>query len=211
MADFNFFENIPLFVLTLAFFVVFVIFLFGGFLLLFAGRNIEKIERGRRVLLNSLYALFTVLLIVLVFFTVTYLLKKGEVLLPQQSLGEFPSSPAANFPPPPQFIKIGEYYFMGLWLLEEYDLIGKSALYAIFCKRNEEYDIMYIGDIEGRKKQIFGIEEYECLMEGCSQGSENFYIAILEIPPEAYNSADRKAIRKELINQLNPSCSPAIE
>ncbi len=207
MAEFNFLENLPLIVFTLAFFVIFVVFVFGGFVLLTAIRDIQRIERGRRILLNSLYALFITLLIALVFFSVTYLLKRGEVLRPQEIPGEFPSSLAANFPPSPQFIKIGEYYFMGPWLLEEYDLTEKPAVYAIFCKRNEEYDIIYIEEMGDRKEQFLGQEEYRCLMENCSQGLKNFYIAIFETPLEVYSSTDQKEIRKELVNQLNPSCS----
>lgn len=98
-------ENLPLFVFTLGCFGVFVVFLFGGFVLLSAGKNIQKIERGRRILLNSLYTLFVILLVAFVFLSVSYLLKKGEVLRPSELPGEFPPSPASGFPPPPQSIK----------------------------------------------------------------------------------------------------------
>lgn len=208
MAEFNFLENLPLIVFTLAFFVIFIIFLFGGFVLLTAGRDVHRMERGRRALLNSLYALFIVLLIALVFFTVTYLLKRGEVLLPQETPGEFPASPAANFPTPPQFIKIENYYFTGPWLLKDNNLIEKPAVYSILCKRNEEYDIIYVGETE-RREQLLRHVEYRCWLENCNQKFKDLYLGIFEAPSEIYNSADRKEIREELINQLNPSCSPS--
>ena len=210
MAEFDFLENLPLIIFTLAFFVIFVVFIFGGFVLLTAVRNIQRTERGRRILLNSLYALFITLLIALVFFSVTYLLKRGEVFRPQEIPGEFPPSPAANFPPPPQFIKIEKYYFTGPWLLKEYDIIENPVVLAIFCKRNEEYDIIYIGEMTGEKKQLLaGHEEYGCWMEKCNQELKNLYLAIFETPLEKYGSTDRKEIREELINQFNPSCPPS--
>lgn len=95
-------ENLPIFVFTLAFLGVFGVFLFGGFVLFSARDNIEKIERGRRILLKSLYSLFVILLIAFVFFLVSYLLKRGEVFRPPLSPGEFPPSSAIGFPPPPE-------------------------------------------------------------------------------------------------------------
>ncbi|MBA7495602.1 hypothetical protein ES702_06191 [subsurface metagenome] len=210
MAEFNFLENLPLIIFTLAFFVIFVTFLFGGFILLTAVGDIQKIDRGRRILLNSLYALFTTLLIAFVFFSVTYLLQRGDVFRPPEIPGEFPSSPAINFPPSPQFIKIEKYYFTGPWLLKEYDFIEKPAVYAIFCKRNEEYDIIYIGETIGGKKQLLvGYEGYGCWMEKCNHELKNLYLAIFEMPSERYSSGDRKEIKEDLINELNPSCSPS--
>ncbi len=182
-------------------------FVFGGFVLLTDARDIQRIERGRRILLNSLYALFITLLIALVFFSVTYLLKRGEVLRPQEIPGEFPSSPAANFPLPPQFIKIEKYYFTGPWLLKEYDFIEKPAVFAIFCKRNEEYDIIYIGETTGGKEQLLaGHGEYGCWMEKCNQELKNLYLAIFEAPLEKYGSDERKKIEEYLKNQVNPLC-----
>lgn len=210
MAEFDFLENLPLIIFASAFFVIFVVFIFGGFVLLTSIRNIQRIERGRRILLNSLYALFITLLIALVFFSVTYLLKRGEVFLPQEIPGEFPPSPAVNFPPSPEFIKIEKYYFTGPWLLKKYEFIENPAVFAIFCKRNEEYDIIYIGETTGERKQLLTEhKEYRCWMEKCNQEFKNLYLTIFEAPSEIYSSGDRKEIKEELINKLNPSCSPS--
>lgn len=99
---FDFLANLPLIIFSLGVFIVFVIFLFGGFILLSAGRDPQRIERGRRILLNSLYGLFVILLVALVFFAVSYLLKKGEVFKPKPASGEFPASPVGKFPPGPE-------------------------------------------------------------------------------------------------------------
>lgn len=56
----------------------------------------------KKILLIFLYGLFMILLVVLVFFTVSYLLKKGEVFKPKPASGEFPASPVGEFPPGPE-------------------------------------------------------------------------------------------------------------
>lgn len=215
---FDFFESLPSFVFVLAFFVVFVIFLFGGFVLLTGKNDIEKVERGRRVLLNSLYALFITLLVAFVFFSVTYLLQRGEALRPPEAPGEFPASPAVNFPPPPQFIKIGNYSFAGPQALKKNNLIENPALYAILCKKNEEYDpsplakgdgydIIYIGGTGG-KEQLLNHKQYGCWMENCNRELKNLYLAVFWTSIEQYTSLHRKEITNELREEIFPPCLP---
>jgi len=55
----------------------------------------------RKFLLIILSGIFVILVILLTFFLVSLLLKKGEVLKPPETSVEFPSSPAGNFPPAP--------------------------------------------------------------------------------------------------------------
>lgn len=197
---FDFLTNLPLIIFSLGFFVVFVIFLFGGFILLSARGEVQELERGRRIVLNSLYSLFVILLIVLVFFTVSYLLKKGEVFKPKPASGEFPVSPVGSFPPAPQFIEIGGYYFEGPWSLE---MLSKQkvapspdvyGLYAILCKKNGEYDIINIGETD--KEQV----QYDCWLENCNQKVENLYIALL-------HADDKNKIIEYLNNKVNPPCN----
>lgn len=197
-------ENLPLFVFILAFFVVFVLFLQGGFSLLVAGANEQKIETGRRRMLVSLYSLFILLLVAFVFFLVTYLLQRGEVLLPPEVPGEFPPSPAANFPPPPQFIEINGYYFTGPWPLKKNNTIGEPAVYAILCKVFEEYDIIYIGETE--KSRLLEHKQYKCWMEECDFELGNLYLAIFWTMADKYSSFERKRIKEELENQIIPPC-----
>jgi len=150
-----------------------------------------------------LYIIFVISLIVLTVFLVTWLLKEGEVLLPPSATGEFPPGPLTTFPQPPEFIEIGDYYFSGPWSLESLKEINIPisrdlfVLFAVLCKRNEEYDIMYIGGTEQRDV------DYECWMENCNQEVQNLYMAVF------LASSDPVKIKDKLNRRLNPVCSLA--
>jgi len=102
MDKFNLFENLPFIVFGLASAVALIIFLLGAFNLLLA-KDIEKVERSKRILIKSFYGFFIVLLIMIVFFSVSWLLNSGEVFKPPHVPGEFPPSPVSNnFPPSPE-------------------------------------------------------------------------------------------------------------
>lgn len=209
MAEFDILKNLPLLVFTLAFLIVFVIFIFGGFIILSAGREVEKTARGRKILLNSLYALFIILLGAFVFFSVTFLLRRGEALRPPEVPGEFPPSLAANFPPASQSIKIGEYYFNGPWPLKKNNLIGKHALYAILCQDLEEYDIIYLGQTSGRE-QLLKHSDYNCWLENCEGRLKNLYLAVFWAPSNKYTSLQRKEISNKLREETFPFCPEEI-
>lgn len=158
--------------------------------------------RGKRILLIFLYGLFMILVVVLVFFVVTYLLKKGQVFKPNPASGEFPASPIGDFPPAPQFIEIGGYYFEGPWSLETLneknialfsDLYG---LYAILCKKDGEYDIIDIRETNKEQTET----QYNCRLEKCNQKVENLYIALL-------HTDDKNKVIEYLNNKVNPSCN----
>lgn len=203
------FENLPIFIFLLAFFIVFVIFFFGGFVILNAGIDIQKIERGRRILLNSLYTLFTTLLIVFVFFLVSYLLQRGEVLKPPEVPGEFPPSLAAGFPPAPQFIEIGEYYFDGPRSLKKNNVMDRAGVFTILCKKNGEYDIIYIGGNE-KTSRLLKHDQYRCWLENCNQEIKNLYLAVFWMPTDKYDYVARKEFKKELEEQIKPVCPPPV-
>jgi len=158
---------------------------------------------GKKILSVFLYIFFVIVLIVLTFLLVTWLLQKGEVLRPPPSLEEFPPGPLTTFPQPPEFIEIGDYYFSGPWTLETLKNISIPsnrdlfALFAILCKRNEEYDIIYIGETE--QKDV----GYECWMENCNQEIQNLYFAVF------LSSSDPVKIKDNLNRRLDPICSSA--
>lgn len=176
-------------------------------MLLRAKDDEEREKKGSRILLNSLYGLLTILIIALVFFSVSYLLRRGEVLQPPEVLGEFPSSLAVNFPPPSQFIEVDGYYFIGPGLLKENKFIGIPVLYTILCKRNGEYDIIYIGQTGG-DEQLLRHEQYKCWVENCGQNSENLYLGVFLTPSERYGPEEREEIKESLRTQINPPCPP---
>jgi len=157
----------------------------------------------KKILSVLFYVFFVILLIVLTFLLVTWLLQKGEVLRPPPATREFPPGPLTTFPQPPQFIEIGDYYFSGPWSLEslkEIDVpISRDifVLYAILCKKNEEYDIIYFGGTEQKDA------DYECWMENCNQEVQNLYFAVF------LASSDPEKIKDNLSRRLNPICSLA--
>lgn len=176
-------------------------------MLLTAKDDEARKEKGSRILLNSLYSFLTVLIIALVFFSVSYFLRRGEILRPSPAPGEFPPSLAVNFPPPPQFINVDGYYFNGPWLLKKNEFIEKFALYLVLCKKNEEYDIIYIGQTEGRE-QLLEEEQYKCWIENCEQSSKNLYLGVFPTPSERYGPGEREEIKEGLRTQINPPCPP---
>jgi len=155
----------------------------------------------KRVLLVLFFIFFTILLVVLTFFLVTWLLQRGDVLRPPLPSEEFPPEPLTTFPQPPEFIEIGGYYFSGPLALEALENMDTSSnrdlfiLLATLCKRNEEYDIIYIGGI--KKDDI----NHECWTENCNQEVQNLYVAAL------LSSSDTIKIKDELNRRLNPICS----
>ena len=87
----GFWENIPFIIFNIAFFAILVAFVFGAFALFF--------RRREDIILKSLYALLVLLLVALVFFGVSYLVKKGQALKPAPASKEFPKPPFSIFPP----------------------------------------------------------------------------------------------------------------
>lgn len=209
--NFDLISNLPLLLFGFCFFIDFILFLWAAIVLLTAKRELQRIEKGRKFLSTAFVGFLIILLMVLVFYLVSYSLKKGEAFLPPAGVpGEFPPpSHIDNFPPAPQFIKIGNYYFTGPWLLKKNKVIREPAGYAILCKKNEEYDIIYIGEQEGRI-QLLGHEQYKCWMENCNQNIRNLYLVIFWTPLKRYNSAEREKIKEELEGQINPPC-PVVE
>ncbi len=207
MNGFNFFGNIPLFILILAFCIDLIAFFYGGFITLSARRDAERKIRGRGILLNSLYGLFIILLFALVFFLVSYFLEKSSVLKPPQPSEDLPPVPIGYFPPPPQFIEIEDYYFAGPWSLKDYNIIASPSIYTVLCKRNEEYDIIYIGETSGGKtgEQLLRHEEYSCWTENCNQ-IENLYLAVFQALIEKYSFDEREEVVEGLMNQISPPC-----
>ena len=180
MTDFSLLENIPLLVFGLGFTIVFIIFLDGAFILLFA-KDLYRIERGKRTLMKSFYGFLTILIVSSIFLLVNSRLEKQKDE-PIQVSGEFPSAPITlNFPPSPKFIKLNDIYFSGPILIKDNDdIINREAFFLVLCKQGEEYDIIYMGEAE---KQILlsRHEEAKCWQENC-ESTNDLYLAIFLMP-----------------------------
>lgn len=206
ITSFDIVENLPFIIFNLAFFVIFISFVFGMFVLAFGRGEVQKIERGQRIILKSLYSLLILLLVALVFFLGTYLLKKGEVLKPPPASQDFPSGPVSIAPPPPVFIEVGGSYFSGPWSLQEleekkvFEDTKISGLYTILCKKNGDYGIIHIGKIEGEQTN------YQCWLENCGNKIENLYMAVLSMSAEKFDRAAIENLAGEIKNKVHPSC-----
>ena len=126
------------------------------------------------------------------------------------SLKKTPPPPFINYPPPPQFIKIGNFYFSKPLKLNEENYITVSALYAILCKKNNKYDIIYIGNVEGNNEEPANLlenEQYNCWLEYCGQETKNLYVAFRILKKNQKKKEEKiQKILEILENQTNPVC-----
>jgi len=199
----NFLSSLPLYAFGFVLFIVFIMFIRSGFNLLRASSH-EKVEEGRRSVLTALYALFSLLIIILVFLSMTYLLRKGEALKPKQVEGEFPASPVGIFPPPPDFIDIKDYYFSGPYKLTQESTVVRSSIYALLCKTaDDNYDIIGLESNGEKATNLSQADQIECWAKNCG---ENLYYAVLETPKNQYEINEKKRILDFLIKETNPVC-----
>lgn len=204
--EFNIIANLPLIVFAFFFLVVFAIFIIAGITLLRAGNDLVKREKGRRMLVTGLFSFLILLMVVAVFYGVTYLLRRGEVFRPGMSTGEMPSSPAANFPPSKEVIKIGDYYFDGPHPWEERSAINYPALYAAVCKTGGQNKVLGVDETDGQS-ELYSREDYQCWAANCDTIKEGLYLAIIWAPNQDYGARARKEIKQEIIKKTNPPCS----
>ncbi|MFH1656821.1 MAG: hypothetical protein ABH956_03620 [Candidatus Nealsonbacteria bacterium] len=204
--DFNIIQNIPLIISAFLFFINFILFIWAGIILFTAKENFEKIEKGRKLLTNALIVLFLILLVLIVFYFITFLLRKGEVFqdIPDGA-GEFPPYVhLESFPSSPESIDIGNYHFAGPWKFDNNQSIKETAITSILCKKNEEYDILYIGDITG--DNFIRNKNYGCWLENCDNSIKNLYVAVLYTHYDVYEAGEKELIQLELNEQIQPVC-----
>ena len=204
--SFDIITNLPLIFLCLCFFIDFILFIWAGISLLKAEGNMLKVEKGRKLLSNAFVVLFLILLVMAVFYLISYFLREGKALQPSsESSGEFPPPlHMDNFPPAPEFLTIGKYHFTGPWPLSGDQRIREVAITAVLCKKNGEYDKIYIGSASGDK--LMKHPQYSCWLENCNQSNQNLYLAILWTPYERYDPIRKQAIEDELNDQIKPPC-----
>jgi len=202
---FNILANIPLILLAIVFSFVFILFLRAGFVFLTTRGYPENVYRGRKMLFRAFYGFFGALLLSLVFYSVGYSFKKGAAMPIQGDTADFPASPASNFPPSPNFIKAGGYYFQGPWPLKEYNEALNSATYLVLCKKDSGYDIISAEQADGRK--IANSQKYSCWLENCGNNSKNLYAAIFRVHSQAYGAAQGSIVKKAVEEKELPVCS----
>ncbi len=102
-----------------------------------------------------------------------------------------------NFPVPPRFIRVDNYYFSGFWSIHQEYTKSPYALWLIFC----ENDIIGIGWFEFNQFK-FNKEQKECFLNQCS----NPYYALLPIfEIEEFTNLEKMSFY--IINKFNPQCN----
>lgn len=204
--EFNIIANLPLIVFALFFLVVFVIFIIAGITLLRAGNDLVRREKGRKMLVTGFLSFLILLMVVAVFYGVTYLLRRGDVFKPGMSTGEMPSSPAVNFPPSKEVIEVGGYYFDGPRFWGEKSAIDYPALYAVVCKTSGQNKVLAVDETNGQS-ELYSREDYQCWAANCDTIKKGLYLAIIWAPNQDYGARARKEIKQEIIKKTNPPCS----
>lgn len=181
-----------------------VLFHWAGFTLVLARGETKRMEKARRLLTIAFLLLFTILLLVFIFYLANYLFKEKEIPPAPEESSEFPPPwHLSPFPPAPELIQIGRYYFKGPLFLQINHSIEEPVIYAILCKRNEEYDTIYIEKTTGIK--LLEHSQYKCWLENCDEKFTNLYLAFFPTP-EGYDIEKIKKIETNLKDQANSPC-----
>jgi len=205
MENFDIIANLPIIFFSAFFIVVFILFIIAEVFLLRAKKHPELIPKGKKILTVAFSGFFSAALFVAVFYFVSFLLQGGEVFRPDQVKGEMPPVPDNSFPSGPNFYKIGNYYFNGPFSLQTANRINSSAIYAVLCKIEGEYEIVFIDQAE--KTSLLKEKKYGCWVENCDGTSKDLYVAILWTPKNNFSANEKKAIFEALESEISPICS----
>lgn len=202
--SFDLLASLPVIFFAICFFVNFLIFLWGGVILLLAKGDPVKIEKGKKTFTRAFTVLFIILLIMAVFFIISYLLQQGEVFkLTTQASEEFPPPYHLGiFSPAPEYIDMAKYHFTGPFKIDLSERLSELAVYAILCKKGDKYDVL--GIEEDTRSVFIKQENYSCWAKNCEL--KDIYIAILWTPSDKYSAPEKAAIKEELIKSENPIC-----
>jgi len=208
MNNFELSSNLHLVFFAVLFFIDFVLFNWGLIVLLVAKGETNKMQKGRKILTLAFVLFIVILLVVLVFYIATYFLKGGEAFIPTpEEAGEFPypSHIGSIFPPGPDFIKLGIFYFSGPKLLKDNKVVEENSIYAVLCPNNKEYDIIYVDSIMGNTN-LADNSQYDCWIEKCNQGINNLYLALLVTPQDIYDANRKERVKTSLEDKFKPVC-----
>ena len=170
------FENLPLVIFGLVF-LISLIFLIIGLFLSSSAQDTMGLAKGRKMLIRATYSFSSLLLIVVVFLSVTWFLDKNVKDEPQ-FLDGYPSSPIdPNFPSAPEFVKISKTYFTGPYPFRDYALFSKPGIFALLCENEDDYDIIDIDSAQGGT-DLYEHDNVECWSTVC----EDIKIGIIWAP-----------------------------
>lgn len=197
---FDFIYNIPLLLFDFLLLFIFLLLVKAVMIIITSRNNELRLEKGKRNLYAALFWLFLLLLSASLFSFITHFLE-GPVT---GENGEFPLLPNSSFPPAPEYIKIGNYYFAGPWPLKNYSSINKPAIFAIGCKKANSYDILFISKTE--RENLLANKQYDCWVKNCEEGEKNLYVAVFYTKSENFSPERIEEIKTDLENQNKPRC-----
>lgn len=205
----NLFNYLPIIILLMAFFSVFFIFIFGVLILLKSVGDEQEERRARYYIILSFYSLIAISIAVLVFFLVTYLIRRGETFLPPQSSGDFPVSPLSEaLPSQPEFIGINGYYFSVPAAIKNRSSISGPAFFAVFCRVGEKYDIIQIGNVsKGNKAELLEGNNYKCWLTNCQNNIDNIFVSAYSFSFQAYEADNFEKMETKLKGYIVSPCS----
>ncbi len=105
-------------------------------------------------------------------------------------------------------IQILQYEFLGPIKLDEWGPPMEKVVYLIFSRKNDSYNIIYVGDCEKTNENNFFVNNsnFKCWVQ--TAGSEDsLYLAIL--PMFESNQSARKRITHKIFLHYHPPCNTA--
>ena len=104
-------------------------------------------------------------------------------------------------------IQILQYEFLGPVRLEDWGPPMEKVVFLIFSRKNDSFNIIYVGDCEKTEKADFFEKIPNFNSWAQIAGSKNsLYLAIL--PMFESNSLARKVVMKKIIGHYRPVCNP---
>jgi len=197
----NLFENLPLIIFGLIFLISSVILIIG-IVLSSSAKDTIALAKGKRILIGSAYSFSTLLLIVVVFYSVTWFLNRNIDDNSIIDLEAYPNSPVDfNFPSKPDFIKISNHYFNGPYSFQDYAEFSRPAIFSILCQNEDYYDIIDIDSV-AIQTNLNQHPNFSCWSSFC----DNLKIGLLWIPSTRDSFWNERDVLEFLKNENNLPC-----
>ncbi len=103
-------------------------------------------------------------------------------------------------------IQILQYEFLGPIKLDEWGPPMEKVVYLIFSRKNDSFNIIYVGDCEKTEEKNFFIKNsnFKCWIEN-ARSEDSLYLAIL--PMFESNQSARKRIAHKILLHYHPPCN----
>jgi len=162
----------------------------------------------RSIIIKLLYFFGAILVVVLVFFLVTYLIRRGEAFLPPQASGDFPVSPLSGaLPGQPEFIGISGYYFSAPLAIKIKGSIFGPAFFAVLCRAGEKYGIIQVGSVrKGNQVGFLSGDNYKCWLANCQDNIDDIFVSFFSFSSQAYEAGAFEKMETNLKEHMTSPC-----